>query len=263
MTAKELLDAGKLIAAVEQLNHDVRTHPADAQLRTFLFELLCFSGDYQRAERQLDALAQLDSERAAAIGIYRQILSAERARLEVNAGGGLPIFLTEPPAFISGYLAALQRLRDAKAAEAHALLAEAIEAQPAVSGNADGRPFRDLSDADPFLAPFLEVIIDGRYAWVPFIQIKSIRIEAPARLRDLLWARATIDTISGVTNSVLLPVLYSGSSHHPDEQVRLGRATDWQSVGENLVRGRGQRMFLTDDDEKPMLQCRTLDFKIS
>jgi len=58
----------------------------------------------------------------------------------------------------------------------------------------------------------------------------------------------------------LIPVLYSGSFRHPDEQVRLGRATVWNDVGENLMRGSGQRMFLIDDDEKPMLHCREIEF---
>jgi len=51
MTAEEFLKAGHLSAAVEQLNHEVRSRPTDSQRRTFLFELLCFAGDYQRAER--------------------------------------------------------------------------------------------------------------------------------------------------------------------------------------------------------------------
>jgi protein involved in temperature-dependent protein secretion len=56
MTAEELLKDGQLSAAVEQLNQEVRSRPTDIQRRTFLFELLCFAGDCQRAERQLDVL---------------------------------------------------------------------------------------------------------------------------------------------------------------------------------------------------------------
>jgi type VI secretion system protein ImpE len=59
----------------------------------------------------------------------------------------------------------------------------------------------------------------------------------------------------------LLPVLYCGSFRHPDERVRLGRATDWENLGEKLVRGRGQRMFLVGDEEKAMLQLREVEFE--
>src|SRR5262245_54915497 len=54
MHAKELLDAGHLTAAIEQLTQEVRAHPTDVRQRIFLFELLCFTGDYQRAARPLD-----------------------------------------------------------------------------------------------------------------------------------------------------------------------------------------------------------------
>ena len=44
MKARELLQAGRLSAAVAALSEEVKLHPADVQLRTFLFELLCFAG---------------------------------------------------------------------------------------------------------------------------------------------------------------------------------------------------------------------------
>jgi len=263
MDAKGLLDAGRLAAAIEQLNHEVRAHPADPKLRIFLFEILCFAGDYERAQRQLDVLGQLNAQAESGTIVYRNALVAEQARMAVATENRLPAFLLEPPAFASLYLAALHRLREGNAPDARALLLEAMEAQPAKAGKVDGQPFADFADADPLLGPFLEIIINDRYIWVPFVQIKRFAIEPPRRLRDLLWAQATLETIDGPSGNVLLPVLYTGSFRHPDEQVRLGRATEWENVGENLVRGRGQRMFLIDDNEKPMLQCHHVEFDAS
>jgi type VI secretion system protein ImpE len=263
MNAKALLDAGKLSAALEELTREVRAHPTDAGLRTFLFETLCFAGEYRRAQRQLETLGQLDSKLETAIGVYRNILTAEQARQAVTSEDRLPVFLLEPPAFVSLYLAALHRLREGNAAEARALLMQVMEVQPAVSGKVDGKPFADFSDGDPFLGPFLEVIIGARYAWVPFVQIQRFTLETPKRLHDLLWAKATLETVGGPSGNVLLPVLYCGSFRHPDEQIRLGRATDWENVGEDLVRGRGQRMFLIDDGERAMLDLRQVEFEPS
>ena len=260
MNAKELLDAGRLAALVELLNQEVRAHPTDAKLRTFLFEALCFAGDYQRAHRQLDALEGLNAQLESRIAIYRNLLAAEQSRLAVASESQLPVFLLEPPAFASLFLAALHRLREGNAADARALLMEGMELQPAASGKNDGQQFTDFSDADPFLGPFLEVFVNERYVWVPFVQIKGFKIETPKHLRDLLWVPATLDIVGRPSGRVLLPVLYSGSFRHPDEQVRLGRATEWDDVGENLVRGRGQRMFLVGDGEKPILQCREIEF---
>src|SRR6266481_6109993 len=46
MTAKELYREGKLTAAIQALGAELRDNPTDAQRRTFLFELLCFAGEY-------------------------------------------------------------------------------------------------------------------------------------------------------------------------------------------------------------------------
>jgi type VI secretion system protein ImpE len=261
MNAAELLRAGNLSAAIEQLNRDLRAHPSDMQSRTFLFEALCFAGDYRRAQRQLDSMAQLDPALTGGVAVYRGILAAEQSRSEVAQENQLPLFLLEPPPFASLYLAALHRLREGNSADAAALLTDAIECLPALSGKADGQPFTDFSDEDPFLGPFLEIIIGGRYAWVPFVQMKRFTIGAPQRLRDLLWAQASFTTNDGASGNVLMPVLYCESCRHPDEQVRLGRATDWVDCGDKLVRGRGQRMFLIDNEEKPMLQVREVEFE--
>ena len=56
--AKELFDAGKVREAAKEITNFLRDHPMDTASRTFLFELLCFSGEYVRAEKQLSVLAQ-------------------------------------------------------------------------------------------------------------------------------------------------------------------------------------------------------------
>jgi len=58
MNATELYRAGRLQEAVQALGAELRDNPADAKRRTFLFELLTFSGEYGRALKQLDILAQ-------------------------------------------------------------------------------------------------------------------------------------------------------------------------------------------------------------
>ena len=80
MKAQELFQAGKLDEAVQALGAELRDNPADARRRTFLFELLCFAGEYQRAEKHLDVLAS--DGRAAEMGtmLYRAALHAERIR---------------------------------------------------------------------------------------------------------------------------------------------------------------------------------------
>ena len=81
MTAKELFQAGKLDDAIQALIAELKNDPGNDRQRTFLFELLCFAGAYDRAEKQLDVLAQSGNKNAE-LGtlLYRGAMAAERTR---------------------------------------------------------------------------------------------------------------------------------------------------------------------------------------
>src|SRR5690242_1391959 len=90
MTPLELFQSGKLTEAVQALGEEVRNHPLDARRRTFLFELLCFAGDYDRALKHLDLLA--DANQSASLGalLYRSAIHAEKVRQQMFADGTFP-----------------------------------------------------------------------------------------------------------------------------------------------------------------------------
>src|SRR5512138_3593395 len=97
MNATELFRAGKLQDAIQALGDEVRDHPTDAKRRTFLFELLCFAGEYARAEKHLHVLSQGGPTSEMGALMYRGVLAAERARQEMfakrdYAGGPTPAF---------------------------------------------------------------------------------------------------------------------------------------------------------------------------
>src|ERR1041385_4900304 len=81
--ANQLLQAGKLNDAIQALNVEVRNHPEDSKRRIFLFELLCFAGEYDRAEKQLDILGSDDVNREMGALLYRSALHAEKTRNEL------------------------------------------------------------------------------------------------------------------------------------------------------------------------------------
>src|ERR1700760_2603032 len=91
MTARELYQAGKLDEAVQALNAELRNAPDDVKRRTFLFELLCFAGNYDRAEKQLDILSQGGPDSMTGAMLYRAALHAERTRHEMFEKKTLPI----------------------------------------------------------------------------------------------------------------------------------------------------------------------------
>ena len=261
MKAKELLDAGQLSAAIEQTNQEVRSHPTDSRQRTFLFELLCFAGDYQRAERQLDVIAQQQARAEVGVWVYRNVLVAERARHRLFSEGLRPGFLCDPPPYVHLHLEAVNRLREDRPAEAMALLEESERSRPRLRGRLDGQAFQDFRDSDALLDPFLEIFLHSSYLWLPFEQISHLTISAPERLRDLLWIPARFESHSGLAGEAFLPVLYPRSSEHPNELVRLGRMTEWEAAGEGLALGVGQRLFLVDDEERAMLEVREVAFE--
>ncbi|MFB3813501.1 MAG: type VI secretion system accessory protein TagJ [Terriglobales bacterium] len=231
MTAIELFRAGKLTDAVKTLTEEVRNHPTDVQKRTFLFELLCFAGEMERAEKQLDVLAQSGKQSELGALLYRAALHAERERRQ---------FFTD-----KAYLEAGQ----------HAVSQE-------LTGSFNGKPFRQISDADPRIGARLEVYVAGRYLWVPFEHIASVEMQAPKRLRDLLWMPALVKNGPSFQGrdlgEVLVPVLSPFSSTQEDE-VRLGRATVWEDVDGAEVPF-GQKMLLIDGEEVPLLELRMLEF---
>jgi type VI secretion system protein ImpE len=260
MTAEELLKAGHLSAAIEQLNQEVRTRPSDIQRRTFLFELLCFVGDCQRAERQLDVLGHQSATAEIGVQVYRHILAAEQARQRLFSEGLQPNFLFPPPSYVHLHLEALQQLCNHQPAGAVALLDQSQRSQPPRTGSLAGQPFTEWRDGDDLLAPFLEVIVHNQYVWLPFEQIKRLHIATPKRLRDLLWIPATLEAHSGPVGEVFLPVLYPDSYRHADERVKLGRMTEWIDMGEGVTLGAGQHLFFIDGQDRGILEVRNIEF---
>ena len=223
MTARQHYEAGKLNEAIEALGAELREHPSDTQRRTFLFELLCFAGNWDRADKQLDILAGEDKDRRLGALLYRAAIQAERTRQEMFQTA-LPSNGDVPPA----------------------------------RGTLNGAEFQSLEDADPRLGARLEVLAGDNYMWIPFAHIAKIEMQPPKRLRDLLWAPATVETGPAFGGSplgeVLLPVLSPASHSHSDDGVRLGRVTVWESDIPY-----GQKLLAVDGEEIPLLELRKLE----
>jgi type VI secretion system protein ImpE len=90
--------------------------------------------------------------------------------------------------------------------------------------------------------------------------VKSITANPPKFPRDLYWMPAHLELIDGQNGAVFLSALYPFSYEHEDEEVKLGRKTDWTG-GEGVpVRGKGQKTFLAGEDLVGILDIRELTF---
>ena len=91
MNASELFKAGKLQEAIDAQTQEVKSHPADHGKRLFLFEMLAFAGNLDRARRQIDAVTYGEVELDTAVVGYRKILDAEHAPAAVPRKPGTAI----------------------------------------------------------------------------------------------------------------------------------------------------------------------------
>ena len=125
MTANELFKSGKLTDAIDAQVADVKAHPADQGKRLFLFEMLAFHGDLERARRQIEAINHDEPELVAATQAYRKLLDSEQLRRRLFNDGHKPEFLVPPPEHVGHRLEAVHQLRGHHTAEAAKCLAQA------------------------------------------------------------------------------------------------------------------------------------------
>ncbi len=262
MTGKELYQAGKLAEAITAVTAEVKSHPSDTAKRGFLAELLAISGQWERADNQLDALAQLDPQLAVGVSLFRQLLRAEQARQQFYAEGRLPEFLDRPPRHIELALEASIQVREGQLAKADESLKAAEEARPKVSCHVNGQAVSDFRDLDDLTSGVFEVLTpNGKFYWIPTCGVELVEFRKPERPRDLHWRAARVVVAGGPDGEVYLPCQYATSGIDPallDDRARLGRVTDWQGGDGAPTRGVGLRSFLVGDEVRTILELAEL-----
>jgi len=233
MNPQELYKAGRLSDAIKALGAELRDNPTDVKRRTFLFELLCFAGEWERADKQLEVLGEAGPQSEMGVLLYRSALFAERQRHDLFERGELPAEQEDPTVDRAGV--------------------------------ANSKTFTYFSDADPRTGARLELFAAGNYLLLPLEHVASIQIPSPTRLRDLIWTPAAVRTTPSFKGTelgeVLLPVLAPFSWRHPDEAVRLGRMTVWEKPdGYEYQVPFGQKMWMVDEEEIPFLELHALEF---
>jgi len=259
MNAKELYQTGDLAQAVVAATEEVKKHPADTSRRGFLCELLCFVGELQRADLQLDAMGQQDPQVMLGISLFRQLIRAAQAREQFFGEGRLPEFLEQPPPYLRCHLEASIRLREGRPGEAAELLEEAERQRPGVAGVCNGERFDDMRDIDDLTASFFEVLTsNGKYYWIPVERVELIEFRKPRRPRDLLWREVHMVVAGGPDGEVYLPTLYPGSAAEEDDRIKLGRMTEWRGGDGSPIQGLGQRMFVIGEEDRTILELEEL-----
>lgn len=232
MEAHELLKAGKLNDAISTLQTYLVENPSDNQAQTFLFELICFTGDFQRAEQQLRQLVR-DSHPHSESGIarYHSVIRAERERQALFADH------KHPRQLVDGGLSAFR-------------------------GTLNGHEFLSFSDADSRISDKLEIFVDGEYLWIGLSDVRRLRLPAPRKLRDLLWLPAEITVSPSLQapelEDIWLPMMTPLTWQHPDQEVKLGRVSDWRENQFGDFAPYGIKSYLVDGADVPLAEIREL-----
>ncbi len=244
--ARALLHQNRLDEAIAAQVEVVRSKPGEAEARALLAEFLCLSGQWERADKQLDLIGTQQPGLAVGVALFRQLIRGAMAREEVFARGAVPEMIggaTEP---LQAVLSALLDLRDGSEEAASATLKAAEAKRVPLSGTCDGKPFDDIRDGSDLTAGLLEVISStGKYFWVPLDRVAELELEKPKTLRERLWRQASLSVREGPDGIVYLPALYPPLPNRPlSLEAKLGRITDWTELGGGAVIGVGVRTFL-------------------
>ncbi|MGO4812254.1 type VI secretion system accessory protein TagJ [Cupriavidus sp. 2MCAB6] len=250
-------EAGSIADALAATEAGVRKQPGSFDARWGLFQWLCVVGDWPRALRQLQVAAQLAPDFAQTAHAYRDLVRMEAFRKAVFSGAREPAYLLPAPGWLERLHVALALAEacDISGADRNRNLAFSDVSD--TPGSHDGQPFAWITDTDTRLGPTCELVVAGRYTWLPFSQMRTLHMRAPAGLLDLLWRPATVTLVDGSIARGFIPVRYPDSELGRDA-IRMARETTWSEAGETGVMGLGQKTWMTDAGDVPLLETAML-----
>ena len=262
MNAEDLFKAGKLMEAVESQLAVVKKNPTDTKARFFLAELSAFQGDWDRADRQLDAVVQQSEGTPLLTLLFRQLVRAEIIREQVFTEGRVPELVIELDEETQLQLELNTALRLKDGGKVEELFQRSEGFDRAVRGVCGETPFSVIQDLDDRFRGVAELLTaSGKYFWVPWKSIRSLDFAKPERPMDLVWRKATIEVEGGPDGEVFMPVRYPTPAAWGDEE-KLGRGTQWLDSDLGSVTGVGQRMIFIEDDGMPIMEIGRLTMEL-
>ncbi|MFO0888037.1 MAG: hypothetical protein U0790_02700 [Isosphaeraceae bacterium] len=262
MNAGELYRAGRLKEAVTAALQDVRKHPTDSGRRLFLSELLCFAGDLERADNQLDALGHGDPQLMPWVVTFRQLIRAEQWRRDFFGQGRLPEFLAQPEAAVEALEASWIRLREGVPRGGRpALLRPRRPALGSSVGDARRRPLPRTCGTST-IGPAASWRSSRRAAATTGSRskVESIEFHEPSRRAGpVLAADASDRPRMGLTERSTCPRSMPRRATRPTTRsASAARRTEgWMARRP----ARRRRTFLVGDDAVPILELKQLSFE--
>lgn len=259
-TLAQLLKTSHLNDALAAMLEKVKTTPQDTNARETLFKLFCAEGQWSKALTQLQTLGVIDNEREKQIELFKNLVFSEMQRDQVLSGGRKAgVLQGDVPEWMNKLNQANHLSQAGNIAESDALREEAFDLAPAIGGEGENTgAFSWIADSDGRLGPVCEFIIAGGYRWVPYADIQSIEVSQPKDLLDLIWAPANIK-VNGQMYHGFIPSRYP-VAETAEQDVKLGRKTEWNEVSQLLTIGSGMKVLITDQNEYSLFETGNLTF---
>jgi type VI secretion system protein ImpE len=262
MNPKALILDGQIDAARAMLVDQIKKTPADIQARSLLFQVLVLCGEWDKAQRHLDIVASQKASPDMNASVFQNLIQAEKERIAVSTLQQRPTFFPDIPEYTEDFFQALALLKDDKIDAAAKLFGQIDSQLPDIKGTVNGQPFKGFRDTDTTLAYFIEAIEYERYLWVPIANVRELAVFPPESLTDLIWAKGRITTWEGLTMGCFLPALYPNSFNSRDDRIRLGRMTDWKSLGGGYARAIGQHVYEVGGTDRSIFEIKEAVFTL-
>ncbi|MEN4567268.1 type VI secretion system accessory protein TagJ [Pantoea agglomerans] len=259
------LASATLGETLADVTRQIQANPANADLRAAFVQLLCLSGNWSRAQAQLQSWLALSPQAQPTVNLLQQAIAGELQRDAVLRGQADPVLPGSAWHWCDTLLAALQAETAGDVARGSTLRAEALELAAANPGTATQQDqptaFSWLMDGDSRFGPVCEVISQGRYYWIPFAAIREMQFQAPASVTDLVWRHTRVQLVDGSEQVCQIPARYPLLAAS-DERFLRASVTEWQPLGEDPDQfiGQGQKMWLSDSAEFSLLSLQQVAF---
>lgn len=259
------LASATLGETLADVTRQIQANPANADLRAAFVQLLCLSGNWARAQTQLQSWLALSPQAQPTVNLLQQAIAGELQRDAVLRGEADPVLPGSAWHWCDTLLAALQAETAGDVARGSALRAEALALAAANPGTAtqqdQSTAFSWLMDGDSRFGPVCEVISQGRYYWIPFAAIREMQFQAPASVTDLVWRHTRVQLVDGSEQVCQIPARYPLLAAS-DERFLRASVTEWQPLGDDPDQfiGQGQKMWLSDSAEFSLLSLQQVVF---
>ena len=260
-----LFNQGNLKDALQQSNELVRDNPRSLEPRVLLAQLICFSGNWERAEKVINQLKVMDTEQehAALTNLLDQMVTAEIQRQSVWLRGTVPEFAVEPDEATTKLLWAWNCRRERKLEEYSTSLQWVLDNSAEVNLKKDGQDVGVIRDLEDMTCTVLEAhSLYGSYYWLPLSTISKIEISKPTRPIDFLWNSARLKFTNDSEARMFLCGTYFPSFENGEDRFLLGRESEWRTDENDLEFGLGRKLFVAGEDELTLFDFADVEFSI-